>query len=180
MRKEIDGTESSNLEPALKIARGDLPHHKVGLVSLFAIFLSASAASFLVALALWRETHRKVLARPRLVVATGVVRELESLLVERHAVTVRSQTLVQVDFSVGGQSYCCRDLHYFTGNRHVGDVGKKFDFSPGQQVGVYYDPEDPRRSALIVDQPRYDTAVIAAVIGAVLLLLALLKSGRTN
>ena len=33
LRKEIDGTESSNLEPALKIARGDLSHHKVGLVS---------------------------------------------------------------------------------------------------------------------------------------------------
>jgi len=149
-------------------------------VSVFAIFLSASAASFLVALALWRETRRKVRARPRLVVAVGVVRELESLLVERHQANVRSQTLVQVDFRVGGKSYCCRDLHYYTGNRHVGDVGKKFDFPPGQQVGVHYDPQDPRRSALILDKPRYDTAVIAAAVGAVLLLLAFLKSGRTN
>ena len=143
-------------------------------VTPFILFLSAAAASVLVAFVLWLEERRKVRAVPRLVVTTGVVKELESLLVDRRATHVRSQTLVQVDFNVGGKSYCCRDLYYFAGNRHVGDVGKKFDFKPGQQVGVYYDPEDPRRSALIIDRPRYDSAVIAIIFGAVFVVIALI------
>ena len=144
-------------------------------VTPFILFLSAAAASLLVAFVLWLEDRRKVRAVPRLVVTTGVVKELESLLVDRRASNIRSQTLVQVDFSVGGKSYCCRDLYYFAGNRHVGDVGKKFDFKPGQQVGLYYDPEDPRLSALIVDRPRYDNAVIAIIVGAVFVVIALVK-----
>ncbi len=146
-------------------------------VSLFVILLVASAGSFFLAFCLWRETRAKARAIPRLVVTTGVVRELESLLVDRRAGTVNSQTLVQVDFNVGEKSYRCCDLYYFSGNRHVGDVGKKFDFPPGQQVGVYYDPEDPRRNALIIDRPSYSSAVIAAVVGAVLLLVALINFG---
>jgi hypothetical protein len=149
-------------------------------VSLSVIFLAASAVSFLFAISLWRETRRKVRSLPRLVVTTGTVRELESLLVDRHAGSVRSQTLVQVDFTVNGKSYCCRDLSYFSGNRHVGDVGKKFDLAPGQKVGVHYDPEDPRRSALIIDRPRLDSAWIAAGAGVVLLLVALVKAGEAK
>lgn len=142
---------------------------ELSCVNLLVILSAASAVNFLFAFGMWRETRAKARAIPRLVVARGVVRELESLLVDRHVTQVRSQTLVQVDFDVAGKSYCCRDLYYFGGNRHVGDVGKKFDVAPGQHVGVYYDPEDPRRSALIIDRPRYGGAVIAAVFGAAFL-----------
>ena len=167
--------------PAFSRIARDVPFSQIALrMTAFVIFLAASGVSFLFAFGLWRENRRKLRALPRLVVTTGVVRELESLLVERGPASVRSQTLVQVDFDVGGKNYCCRDLYYFSGNRHVGDVGKKFDFAPGQQVGVHYDPKDPRLSALIIDRPRYDNAVIAAGIGAVLLLLALIKTGGAN
>jgi hypothetical protein len=139
------------------------------------IFGVCAAGSFSVALLLWLEVRRTQRALPRLVVTTGVVRELESVLTDRAAASIKSATLVQVDFSVAGKAYCCRRLRLFSGNWHRGDVGEKFDFPPGQQVGVFYDPEDPRRSALILDMPRYDTPVIAAIIGLVFVIMAVMK-----
>ena len=140
------------------------------------LFSICAAVSILFAIILWLEIRRTERALPRLVVTTGVVRELESVLVDRSAVSVKSATLVQVDFSVGGKPYCCRTLHLFAGNRQPGDVGKKYDFPAGQQVGVYYDPTDPRRSALILDKPRYDTPVIAVGVAIVFAILAVVSS----
>lgn len=111
-------------------------------------------------------------AVPRMVVTTGVVRELETVLASREAGQVRSFTLVQVDFAVDGKPYCCRTLHLFAGNRHVGDVGKKFDFPPGQRVGVYYDPADPRLSALVIDKPSMSSAYIAVGMAVIFAILA--------
>lgn len=139
------------------------------------LFLIAAAVSLVLALGLFLEVRRVQRALPRFVVTTGVVRELKSLLVNRAAGSVRSVTLVQVDFSVAGKPFCCRTLHLFAGNRHVGDVGQKYDFPPGQEVGVYYDPADPRRSALVLDKPRYDGAFIAIVMAIVFAVLALLS-----
>ncbi len=140
------------------------------------VFSLCAAGSLVVGLFLWLEVRRMERAVPRMVVTTGVVRELESVLINREAGSVRSATLVQVDFSVAGKTYCCRDLHFFAGNRHFGDVGKKYNFPPGQQVGVYYDPADPRRSALILDKPRYDTVVIAVVLGVIFAIMAAVKA----
>lgn len=139
------------------------------------IFSVCAALSFLVAFFLWLEVRRTERALPRFKLTTGVVRELESVLVDREPGSVKSSTLVQVEFSVGGESYCCRTLHLFAGNRQIGDVGKKYDFPRGQQVGVYYDPADPRRSALIVDRPRHDTSVIAAIVGVIFVIMAIVK-----
>lgn len=136
------------------------------------IFSVCAAGSLLLALFIWLEMQRIQRALPRFVVTTGEVRELETVLVDRAVGSVRSVTLVQVDFSVAGKSYCCRTLQLFAGNRHVGDVGKKYDFPPGQKVGVHYDPADPRRSALIVDKPRQDTAVIAVIVAVIFAVLA--------
>ena len=141
------------------------------------IFSLCAAGSLLVAFLLWLEVRRTRQAVPRLVVTTGVVRELESILTSREAGAVKSTTLVQVDFSVGGKTYCCRTLQLFAGNRHVGDVGKKFNFPPGQEVGVYYDPSDPRRSALILDQPRLDTPVFAVIVAVIFAILAVVNIG---
>ena len=140
------------------------------------LFTVCSAASFLIAVLLWLEVRRTQRALPRMLVTTGIVRELESVLVDRSAASVRSATLVQVDFPVAGKSHCCTTLNLFAGNRHVGDVGKKYNFAPGQQVGVYYDPVDPRRSALILDKPRFDSAVITAVVGVIFAILAVVKA----
>jgi len=140
------------------------------------IFSVCAAGSLLLALLIWLETRRLQRALPRLVLTTGVVRELESVLVDRAVGSVRSATLVQVDFSVAGKPYCCRTLQMFAGNRHVGDVGKKYDFPPGQQVGVHYDPLDPRRNALILDKPRYDTAVIAVILAVIFAIFAVVKA----
>jgi hypothetical protein len=140
------------------------------------LFTLCAAGSLVLALVLWFEVRRTQRAVPRLIVTTGVVRELESVLTERAAASVKSATLVQVDFSVAGKSYCCRTLRLFAGNRHIGDVGKKFDFPPGQQVGVYYDPEDPRRNALLVDKPRYDMPVVAVTMGVFFAVLAIVNS----
>ncbi len=90
-----------------------------------------------------------------MVVTTGVVRELETVLTSREVGRVKSTTLVHVDFQVDGKPYTCRTLHLFEGNRHHGDVGKKFDFPPGQEVGVYYDPHNPRLNALVLDRPTF-------------------------
>ena len=107
-----------------------------------------------------------------MVVTTGTVRELETLLTSREAGMVRSTTLVQVDFSVDGKPYTCRTLHLFAGNRHVGDVGKKFDFPPGQQVGVYYDPHNPRLSALVIDRPSFSSAYITVGVAVMFAIMA--------
>lgn len=130
----------------------------------------------LCALGAWNQWHvirGKHHALPRMRVATGVVRTLESVLTDRRQPTVKSQTLVQVDFSVGGKTYCCRDLYLFRGNWHLGDVGNKYDFNPGQQVGVYYDPSDPRRSALKLDEPDYSSVTWILVIAAILAIVAI-------
>lgn len=139
------------------------------------IFGLCAAGSVLLALALWFEVRRTTRALPRMVLTIGVVRELETVLVNREAGSVRSSTLVQVDFLVEGKPYCCRTLQLFAGNRHVGDVRKQFNLSPGQEVGVYYDPADPRRSALILDRPRHDSAVFALGVGVVFAILAVLR-----
>ena len=140
------------------------------------VFALFALGSGLVSVLLWLEIRRTHRSLPRLLVTEGVVRELETVLTDRNAGSVKSTTLVQVDFHVQGKAYCCRTLQLFAGNRHVGDVGKRFDFQPGRRVGVYYDPVDPRRSALIVDKPRYDTVVAAVGGGLIFVIMAVLKA----
>lgn len=140
----------------------------------FVLFSAISVGSLVMAYLLWREVRRVKQALPRLVVTTGAVRELESVLTSREVTRIRSQTLVNVEFVVDGKSYCCRNLYLFAGNRHIGDVGKKFDLPPGQQVGVYYDPIDPRISALIVDAPRFGSSMIAIAVAVIFAVAALM------
>ena len=132
------------------------------------VFSAGAAVCVFMAGWMWLEIRRTHRALPRMQVTTGVVGELESVLFDRNRDHVRSQTLVRVAFTVDGTEYCCRTLYLFRGNQHVGDVGKRFDFQPGQRVGVHYDPADPRRSALIVDTPRYDT--VGWILGAAVVL----------
>ncbi|HEX2862052.1 MAG TPA: DUF3592 domain-containing protein [Lacunisphaera sp.] len=139
------------------------------------LFGLASLGSFALAVILSQETRRKKQAVPRMVVTTGVVRELATVITDRRAWHVRSQTIVEVDFRVRDQAYVCRTLHLFLGNRHVGDVGKKYDFPPGQQVGVHYDPSNPNLNALVLDQPRQEGAVIAVVLGVLFAVMAVVK-----
>ena len=145
-------------------------------MTLTVLFSAGAIACVLIAFGLWIETRRNARALPRMRVCRGIVRELESVLTDRNRGEVRSQTLVRVDFSVEGKTYCCRTLYLFCGNRHVGDVGKKFDLQPGQSVGLYYDPADPRRSALLLDKPRYDTVIIFLVAAVILAVFALVKA----
>lgn len=140
------------------------------------LFGAGGAVCVLIAFGLWLEIRRAHRALPRMVTTTGVVRELESVLSDRNRDHVRSETLVRVEFSVGGKDYCCRTLYLFRGNQHVGDVGKKYDFQPGQRVGVYYDSSDPRRCALLLDKPRYDTVIILLIAAAVLAVIAVVKA----
>jgi hypothetical protein len=141
-------------------------------VTLPVVFGLCSLGSLVVAYLLSRETRRTARAVPRMVVTTGIVRELETVLTSREAGLVRSFTVVQVDFAVDGKPFCCRTLHLFAGNRHVGDVGKKYDFPPGQQVGVYYDPQDPRLNALVIDKPSLSSAYIGVGLALVFAIMA--------
>ena len=136
------------------------------------IFSLVAAAALVFAFLHWLEIRRTARALPRMTVTTGVARELESLLSNREAGSVKSTTLVKVEFSVGGKIYTCRTLRLFQGNWSRGDVGKKFDFPPGQQVGVYYDPHDPRRSALMLDKPRYDSVGFTVLFAGIFVILA--------
>lgn len=141
----------------------------------FTVFLLVSLACLVIAYLLSRETRQTAKALPRMVVTTGVVRELETLLTSREAGQVRSTTLVQVDFVVDGTTHTCRTLHLFAGNRHFGDVGKKYDFPPGQQVGVHYDPRNPRLSALVIDRPSFSSAYIAVGMAVVFAIMAVVS-----
>ena len=127
---------------------------------------------------LWVKLQRRKRALPRLVVVTGVVREMRT----EHTVTTtggrRGLTTVNVDFVVGGVPYVCRNLWIFSDNNHVGDVGTKYDFPAGQEVGLYYDPADPRLCALIVDQPRYFPFIWAGLCGVMFTVLAVLAWGQ--
>lgn len=143
------------------------------------VFGGCAVGSFMVALALMREVRRKRRALCRLVVTTGVVRELGTTTNYNNTGGRRGTTSVDVEFVVNGQAFRCQQLHFFSGNSHVGDVGKKYDFPPGQEVGVYYDSANPRLNALIVDQPRHHSAVIAAITGIVFLTLAVVQA-RAN
>ena len=151
--------------------------HRMPSVTPLVLFSLCAFGSLVLALFLWLEARRTQQAVPRLRVVTGRVRELESVLSDRNAGHVRSTTLVAVEFQVNGRPYCCRTLKLFAGNRHVGDVGGKYNFTAGQQVGVYYDPEDPRRSALIIDKPRHDMVVIALVLAAAFAVMAAVSFG---
>lgn len=138
----------------------------------FMVFSLCSAGSVVLGLLLLRERRQLVRAVPRMVVTSGTVRELSTVLTSREAGSIRSQTIVHVEFTVDGKPYRCHTLHLFMGNRHVGDVGKKYDFPPGQIVGVYYDPEDPRRNALVIDTPRRGPAVIVFAVAAIFAVMA--------
>ena len=127
------------------------------------VFSACAVGSLLMAWLLSREVRKTIRAVPRMVCTSGVVKELNTVLTSREAGKIRSFTVVNVDFEVAGKPYSCRTLFLFAGNRHVGDVGKKYDFPPGQTVGLYYYPEDPRLNALIIDRPDYGLAVIAVV-----------------
>lgn len=112
-------------------------------------------AFYVLAVVLWRKLRRKRQALPRLIVTTGVVREMRT----QHRLTKSGMkqgfTIVNVDFAVAGAPYVCRDLWFFHGNDHARDVGTLYDFPAGKEVGLYYDPADPRLCALIVDKPRH-------------------------
>lgn len=131
------------------------------------IYSIVAAASLVAAVVFWFETRRMQRAVPRMIVTTGVVKEMNSILSDRRASHVRSTTIVNVEFVVSGKTYVCRTLRLFSGNWSFGDVGKKFDLAPGQQVGVYYDPTDPRRSALIRDKPTYNSVYCAIIFAAI-------------
>jgi hypothetical protein len=140
------------------------------------IFGAGGLGSFIVAVALLREIRRKQRALSRLIVTTGTVRELGTTTHYNNTGGRRGITAVRVDFAVGGQMFRCQQLYLFAGNSHVGEVGQKFDFPPGQEVGVHYDPTDPRVNALIVDQPRFHSVVIAAITGIVFMVLAIVQA----
>ncbi len=111
-----------------------------------------------------------------MIVTTGIVREMNSTLSDRRAAQVKSTTYVNVEFVAHGKTYVCRTLRLFSGNWSYGDVGKKYDFSPGQRVGVYYDPTDPRRSALILDKPSYASVYFTIIFAAIFGLMAVLNA----
>ena len=141
------------------------------------VYSLCAMGSLGLALVFWLDVRRTQRAVPRMVLTTGVVRELKTIIVKRVGGSVRGTTSVQVDFSVEGKTYCCRTLYLFRGNWHIGDPGKKFDFPPGQEVGVHYDPRDPRRSALILDAPRQDSAVCAVIVAGIFAVLAFIQNG---
>lgn len=130
--------------------------------------------ALLVAALLLREIAIRKRALPRLVLTTGVVHKLDTIVTPDQSGGKRGLTHVHVDFVVNGRSHVCDRLWFFAGNRHGRDPGKAYTFPAGAEVGVHYDPADPRCNALIVDQPRYGVAVIAAAVGALLVALAVI------
>lgn len=136
----------------------------------------AALGALLVAAMLFREIATRKRALPRLVVTTGIVRKLDTLVTPDRSGGKRGLTHVHVDFVVNGRNFVCHRLWFFAGNRHGGDPGKVYTFPAGTEVGVHYDPADPRCNALIVDQPRHGVAVIAAAVGALLLVLTVITA----
>ena len=122
------------------------------------IMVVAAVGALLVAILLFREVVTRKRALPRLLVTTGIVREFDTVVTPDRSGGKRGLTRVHVDFTAG--------------NRHGRDPGKAYTFPAGTEVGVHYDPADPRCNALIVDEPRYGVAVIAAAVGALFLVLA--------
>jgi hypothetical protein len=137
------------------------------LGGMFGVIVTAIPAlgCFVLMVVLWRQLRRKTRALPRLIVTTGVVREMRT----QHQLTKtggkRGYTIVNVDFVVAGTPYVCRDLWLFAGNNHMRDVGALYDFPAGKEVGLYYDPADPSTCALIVDQPRHFYFIWAGLCG---------------
>lgn len=120
---------------------------------------------------LWDINARKR-AVPRLIVTTGTVRELDTSVWYNKSGAKQGFTRVHVDFTVNGQKHLCQRLWFFAGNRHASDPGKLYSFPPGTEVGVHYDPADPRRNALVLDQPRHGVAVITTGVGLLCVALA--------
>ena len=110
---------------------------------------------FVLAVALWRKLQRKRRALARLVVTTGIVREMKTVHALSNAGNKWGHTVVKVEFVVAGVPYVCRELWFFAGNVHRRDVGTLYDFPAGQEVGLYYDTADPKLCAMMVDQPRH-------------------------
>ena len=136
----------------------------------------AAFGALLVAAMLFREVVIRKRALPRLNVTTGVVRKLDTIVTPDRSGGKCGLTHVHVDFLVNGQNFVCDRLWFFAGNRHGRDPGKAYTFPTGTEVGVHYDPADPRCNALIVDAPRYGVAVIAGAVGALLATLAVITA----
>lgn len=136
-------------------------------------------AAFLGCILLLADLRKRKRAMSRMKVATGVVRTMKTHQLGYNRVRQqRSRTEVDVEFSVNGQTYRCVDLYLFGDNGHITDVGTKFDFPPGQQVGVYYDPENPKLNALVFNAPSSLLVWIVAGIGAVFMIIAALAEMR--
>jgi hypothetical protein len=130
------------------------------------IFPIFAAGSFLVALVLLIEVRRKSRGLPRMRRTAGRIRKLETNSWYNNTGGRRSATTVDVDYRIDGHGYTCRTLYLFSGNSHVGSPPDT-NASPGAECTVWYDPQRPALSALILDKPRYGSIVIAAALGAV-------------
>ena len=149
---------------------------------MFGVIVSTIPAlvCYVLVVVLWRKLHRKLRALPRLVVTTGVVKEMRTQHRLTKSGTKQGFTLVNVDFKVAGVSYVCRDLWLFHGNDHTRDVGALYDFPAGKEVGLYYDPADPRVCALMIDRPSHFPYIWAFLCGVMFTVLAVLawRQGR--
>lgn len=166
--RDADGTRK-------RVARFAAPRSFASVISLIILGIAAAGA-FLVAISMLWDINARKRALPRLIVTTGKVRELDTSVWYNKTGGKQGFTRVHVDFTVNGRAHLCQRLWFFAGNRHASDPGKLYSFPPGTEVGVYYDPENPRCNALVLDQPRHGVAVIAAVVGLFFVALALIVS----
>lgn len=129
------------------------------------IMLTAVAALALIAAVATVVGIRRISARvPHLKVVTGRVATLATSIAHLRS-SIVTTTDVDVPFAVDGQTYRCRTLKLFGGNKHMPVPKVLPQMPPGSEVGVYYDPANPKRCALMLDKPSYAVAIWSAAFG---------------
>lgn len=130
------------------------------------IFAGAAIGSLLLAAVIFLDQRRRTARAARMAHALGRVRKLELAEWLGTAGARKGAAQVEVDYAVEGQPFTCTTWRLYRGNRWVG--GEPFTtLAPGREVLVFYDPRAPGFSALVIDQPTYAAAVIAAALAVV-------------
>lgn len=130
------------------------------------IFAAAAIGSLLVAAVILLDQRRRTARGARMAHALGRVRKLELTEWQTTAGARKGAAQIEVDYAVAGRPFTCTTFRLFRGNSVVG--GEPFTtLPPGHEVLVFYDPREPGFSALVIDQPTYVSAVIAAGLSVV-------------
>lgn len=129
------------------------------------MLIVVAALSFIAAAATVIDIRRTTARMPHMVLTTARVRKLTSRKANTRTGGVVAYTDVDVVFTANGKEYTCSTLRLFGGNKHQPVRDPLPEMPAGKEVGVYYDPAKPKRSALMIDKPSYFVAAGAAVFG---------------